>query len=61
LNQTVNFHAERLANYSEKAVKTLRKLHWKQTDHWEILLAKNARITAKLALESTTQNILKTL
>ena len=61
LNQTVKFHAERLANYSEKALKTLRKLHWKQTDHWEILLAKNARITAKLALESTTQNILKTL
>ena len=61
LNQTVKFHAERLASYPEKAVKTLRKLHWKQTDHWDILLAKNAEITAELALESTTQNILKTL
>jgi methylglutaconyl-CoA hydratase len=61
LNKTVKFHAERLASYPEKAVKTLRKLHWKETDHWEILLAKNAEITAELALESTTQNILKTL
>ena len=61
LNQAVKFHAERLASYSEKAVKTLRKLHWKETDHWGILLAKNAGITAELALESTTQNILKTL
>ena len=61
LNQTVKFHAERLASYSEKAVKILRKLHWKETDHWGLLLAKNAGISAELALESTTQNILKTL
>ena len=61
LNQTVKFHVGRLANYSQKAMKTLRKLHWKETDHWETLLTKNARITAELALESTTQNILKTL
>jgi methylglutaconyl-CoA hydratase len=61
LNQTVKFHVGRLANYSQKAMKTLRKLHWKETDHWETLLTKNAIITAELVLESTTQNILKTL
>ena len=61
LNQTVKFHAGRLASYPEKALKTLRKLHWKQTDHWKVLLAENAKITAELALESATQNILKTL
>jgi hypothetical protein len=39
----------------------LRKLHWKNTDHWETLLPKNAEITARLVLEKTTQKILKTL
>jgi len=50
-----------LANYPKKAVKNLRKLHWKDTDHWETLLPKNAAITGSLALEDATQNILKNL
>jgi methylglutaconyl-CoA hydratase len=50
-----------LANYAPEAVKNLRKLHWKETDHWETLLPQNAEITAKLVLEEATQNILKSL
>ena len=61
LNKKVNEVAERISAYSPQAVKSLKKLHWKNTDHWETLLPKNAEITARLVLEKTTQKILKTL
>lgn len=51
----------RLAKYSPDATKNLRKLHWKDTEHWKTLLPKNAKITASLVLEKTTQNILKSI
>jgi methylglutaconyl-CoA hydratase len=61
LNKKVNETAERISAYSPQAVKSLKKLHWKNTDHWETLLPKNAEITARLVLEKTTQKILKNL
>ena|SRR6056300_129510 len=61
LNQSVVNIANRLASYPKKANESLRKLHWKDTNHWEKLLPKNAKITAKLALEKATQNILNKL
>ena len=61
LDLAVKTNAERFASYPEKAVKTLRKLHWKETEHWDQLLPKNAAITGKLALQETTKNILKKL
>ena len=61
LNKKVNETAERISAYSRTAVKSLKKLHWKNTDHWETLLPKNAEITARLVLEKTTQKILKNL
>ena len=61
LNKKVNETAERISAYSPTAVKSLKKLHWKNTDHWETLLPKNAEITARLVLEKTTQKILKNL
>ena len=50
---------KRFSNYSSKASKNLRKLHWQETKHWETLLPKNAKITASLLLEKTTQKFLK--
>ena len=61
LDLAVKTNAERFASYPEKAVKTLRKLHWKETEHWDKLLPKNAAITGELALQEATQNILKNL
>jgi methylglutaconyl-CoA hydratase len=61
LDLAVKTNAERFASYPEKAVKTLRKLHWKETEHWDKLLPKNAAITGELALQEATQNILKKL
>ncbi|MCY4561619.1 MAG: enoyl-CoA hydratase-related protein [Flavobacteriaceae bacterium] len=51
--------ALRLSKYSSNALKTLRNLHWKDTEHWDILLKQNAEITAQLALQQPTQDILK--
>jgi methylglutaconyl-CoA hydratase len=61
LDQNVNAMATRLARYPQKANLNLRKLHWKDTEHWENTLPHNAEITAKLALEQATQDILKKL
>ena len=61
LDAAVLANAKRLAEYPQKAVESLRKLHWKDTEHWEALLPKNAVITGTLALEEATQNILKNL
>lgn len=61
LDQKVEEMANRLASYTPQACKTLRKLHWKDTDHWDELLEKNAEITGTLALQKETQDFLKTL
>ncbi len=49
------------ASFPTGASKQLRQLHWKDTEHWEELLPKNAEITAKLALSDFTQSIIKSL
>lgn len=51
--------AAKLASYAPTATKTLRALHWKDTQHWKQLLAENAKITGQLALGHATQSILK--
>ena len=56
LNLSVNKKAERLADYAPEACRELRKLHWKDTQHWDTLLPENAKITAQLALSDFTQN-----
>lgn len=61
LEKSVLETATRLASYPHKANASLRKLHWKDTDHWNDLLSINAKITAKLALEKPSQDILKKL
>lgn len=61
LNLSVNEKAERLADYAPEACRELRKLHWKDTRHWDTLLPENAKITAQLALSDFTQNKIKSL
>ncbi len=51
--------AKVLANYSPMATKSLRKLHWSDTQDWNKLLSSNAKITARLALQEPTQKILR--
>jgi len=61
LDTAVQHTALRIASYAPKANATLRALHWKETAHWKTLLPQNAEITARLALEAETQEILKKL
>jgi methylglutaconyl-CoA hydratase len=61
LDRTVNQKAQRWANYAPEACRELRKLHWKDTQNWESILPKNAKITAQLALSDFTQNKIKLL
>ena len=61
LDAALNEKASLFASYAPGACKALRKLHWKNTDHWEELLPKNAEITSKLALSDFTQNFIKSL
>ena len=68
-NSVVNSHkeleisagelAKKLGNYSSDAMEKLRKLHWKNTEHWEGTLKSNAEITAKLLLKDAAQSILE--
>lgn len=50
---------KKLATYSPQATKSLRKLHWNDTQNWNSLLQSHAEMTARLALEEPTQKILK--
>lgn len=61
LKRIVNEKAEILANYSPDACRELRKLHWKNTQHWNSLLPENAKKTAQLALSDFTQKKIKSL
>ena len=68
-NSVVNSHkeleisagklAEKFGNYSSDAMQKLRKLHWKNTEHWEDTLKSNAEITAKLLLKDAAQSIIE--
>ena len=61
LNNKLDEITNRISSYSPNAVKNLKKLYWKNTDHWYTLLPKNAEITARLVLEEAAQKILKNL
>mgnify|MGYP002629030456 CR=1 FL=1 len=61
MDEVLNQKAALLASYAPAATKELRKLHWKDTDHWGELLPKNAQITAQLALSDFTQKRIKSI
>ena len=61
LNNRLDKITNRISSYSPNAIKNLKQLYWKNTDHWDALLPKNAEITARLVLEEAAQKILKKL
>jgi methylglutaconyl-CoA hydratase len=61
MDEVLDQKAELLASYDPQATKELRKLHWKDTDHWDKLLPKNAEITGQLALSDFTQKRIKSI
>ena len=61
MDKALNQKAQLIASYTLEACSQLRKLHWKNTQHWETELFKNAKITAQLALSDYSQNFLKSI
>ena len=61
MDGALNQKAQLIASYTTEACSQLRKLHWKNTQHWETLLPENAKITAQLALSDYSQNFLRSL
>lgn len=50
--------AQQLSTYNPEALFAMRKLWWKDTAHWNTLLAENAKITGTLVLSEFTKNAL---
>lgn len=61
LDEALDRQLHQWAAYDAEAMRELKKLHWKDTDHWESLLEENAAITGKLACSDFTQKFLKKL
>ncbi len=45
-----------LAHSSPEAMANMKKIFWKDTDHWDILLKERAKISGKLVLSDFTRN-----
>ena len=56
LDFAVKAFAEDLCSYSPDAMKEMKKLLWRGTDHWDTLLIDQAKISGKLVMSSFTKN-----
>jgi methylglutaconyl-CoA hydratase len=59
LDGAINTLAEKLAGYNPEALAEMKKVFWKGTDHWEVLLNERAEKSGKLVLSEFTKNTLK--
>lgn len=59
LDEAVKTLAEKLASYNPEALKEMKKVFWKDTEHWDTLLAERAEISGKLVLSKFTKKTLK--
>ncbi|AXT61992.1 enoyl-CoA hydratase/isomerase family protein [Aquimarina sp. AD10] len=58
LNKEVQLFAEKLASYNPQALQEMKKIAWKNTNHWENLLLERAAISGELVLSEFTKNAL---
>lgn len=58
LDKEVNFLANKLASYNPKALLEMKKILWKNTDHWDELLLERAKVSGELALSEYTKKAL---
>jgi methylglutaconyl-CoA hydratase len=50
MDEAVENLANRLANYSQEALMELKKILWKNTEHWDSLLSERAEVSGRLVL-----------
>jgi methylglutaconyl-CoA hydratase len=59
LDEAVENLANRLKTYNSEALYELKKILWKNTDHWDELLTERAEISGRLVLSDFTKEKLK--
>ena len=59
LDEAVRALAERLAGYNPEALKDMKTVFWKNTDHWDSLLHERAQMSGKLVLSEFTRKTLQ--
>jgi methylglutaconyl-CoA hydratase len=59
LDAAVKALAEKLASYNPKALAEMKKVFWKDTEHWDTLLEERAIMSGKLVLSKFTKKALK--
>jgi methylglutaconyl-CoA hydratase len=50
---------EKLINSNPEAMKALKKVFWKGTEHWDTLLSERAKISGTLVLSDFTRNAIQ--
>ncbi|MES2517021.1 MAG: enoyl-CoA hydratase/isomerase family protein [Bacteroidota bacterium] len=58
MDKAVKDLANRLTTYNPEALMELKKILWKNTDHWDELLAERAEISGRLVLSAFTKKTL---
>ena len=59
LDEYVYDLAQKVASYNPEAVKKMKEVLWKETDHWDDLLSERAEISGKLVLSDFTNKALE--
>jgi len=59
LDEAVKAFAENLCNYNPEAMREMKQMFWKGTEHWDTLLAERAAISGRLVLSDFTKETLK--
>lgn len=59
LDRSVDELAHNLSNSSPEAMKELKTVLWKSTDHWDSLLEQRAEISGRLVLSDYTKNFIQ--
>lgn len=59
LDKEVELFTEKLASYNAQALREMKKILWKGTDHWSELLLENAAISGELVLSEFTKKALE--
>lgn len=61
LDQAVSALATQLSTYSPEALKQIKAVFWKNTQHWDELLSERAKISGKLVLQPEVRKALNAL
>ncbi len=59
LDEAVKILAEKLASYNPEALRQMKQVFWKDTNHWDDLLLERAEISGQLVLGAFTKETLK--